>query len=223
MRKLSESGEISGLTIAFTAVCVALVVVIIFAAMAYSGEKKYKNNANQLIASAVSASNNSLENKLNAKFQQEQNATVTSYTGPSQYGSVSLQYPKSWSGYADTAGSNPLDAYFSPGVVPSVEDQSNIFALRIEVVGAVYSDTLAQYSSMLSNSQSGQTVTITPYTLKNLPNVVGVMITGEVQPSKQGVMVMFPLRTNTLEIWTESSQYTSLFTSQILNSVTFQP
>lgn len=223
MSKLEEQGAISGISIAFIAVCVALVATIIFAASAYSGEKKYKNDDNLLIANAVAAAKQQVTNQLEAQFQAENNATVTSYTGPSQYGSVVLQYPKAWSGYIDTNGGNPLDGYFSPGVVPSVSDQSSIFALRIEVVANAYSNQLAQYSSQLNNQQGGPALTITPYALKKVPQVVGALITGPVQPNKVGVMVMLPLRTDTLEIWTESSQYVSLFENQILPAVSFQP
>ena len=224
MKKISQDGMISGTAIALIGVCVLLVAAIIFGATSYSGEKKYKNNADQLIATAVTLANTKLAAQLNAKFQAENDATVTSYTGPSQYGSVTVYYPKSWSGYVDTAGSNPLDAYFNPGVVPSVNDQSSIFALRIEVVATAYNIQLAQYTSQQSNQQ-GPSLSITPFSLSNATDssIVGVMINGLVRPSKQGVMVMFPLRTDTLEIWTESAQYTKLFTSQILQTATFQP
>ena len=224
MKQISQEGMINSIAIALIGVSVLLVVAIIFGAKAYSGEKKYKNNANQLIATAVSQANTKLAAQLNAKFQAENDATVTSYTGPSQYGSVVVYYPKSWSGYVDTAGSNPLDAYFNPGVVPSVNDQSSIFALRIEVVANAYSNQLAQYTAQ-QNNQQGPSLSITPYSLPNVKDsgVVGVMITGLVQPSKQGVMVMFPLRTDTLEIWTESAQDIYLFKNQILQTATFQP
>ena len=222
MKNISQDGMISGMTIAFIGVCVLLVVAIVFGATSYSGEKKYKNNADQLIAAAVNKANTKLTAELNAQFQAENNATVTSYVGPPQWGSVTVYYPKAWSGYVDTDGSNPLDAYFNPGVVPSVNNISNLFALRVEVVGNSYSNQLAQYTAQ-QNNQQGPTLSITPYTLPKVSNVVGVMITGLVQPNKQGVMVMFPLRTNTLEIWTESTQYASLLTNQILQTATFQP
>lgn len=219
MKKLSQRGAINVISISFFAVCVALVVSIVLAASFFSGENKYKNNTNQLIAAAVANAQTKLTAQLNAQFQATNNATVTSFSGPSQYGSVVLDYPKSWSGYVDTAGSNPLDGYFNPGVVPSLENQSNVYALRLQVVADSYSNQLAQYTAQQQNG----TVSISPYALKLVPQVVGVLITGQVQPSKQGVMVMLPLRTDTLLIWTESTQYSSLFTNQILQSVTFQP
>ena len=222
MKRISQDGTINSMIIAFIGVCTLLVASIIFGASSYSGENKYKNTANQMIATAVSQANNKLAAQLNATFQANNNSTVTSYTGPSQYGSVVISYPKSWSGYVDTTGSNPLEAYFNPGVVPSINDQNSIFALRVEVITDSYNNQLALYTSQ-QNNQQGPSLTITPYTLKNVSNVVGVIISGPVQPNKQGVMVMFPLRTSTLEIWTESTQYSSLFTGQILPSVTFQP
>ena len=206
------------MSIAFIVVCVALVVAIFFGFSSYSNENKYKNNDTQMINQAVSLAKQKLSAQLNAQFQAQNNATVTSYTGPSQYGSVVLSYPKTWSGYVDTTGSNPIDGYFNPGIVPSVSDQGNLFALRLEVVANTYNSQLAQYTN-----QQGAALTITPYALKRVPQIVGVMISGQIEQNKQGVMVMLPLRTDTLEIWTESTQYTSLFINQILPAVTFQP
>lgn len=218
MNKLSERGGISSMSIAFIVVCVALVVAIIFGFSSYSNENKYKNNDTQMINQAVSLAKQKLSAQLNAQFQAQNNATVTSYTGPSQYGSVVLSYPKAWSGYVDTTGGNPIDGYFNPGIVPSVGDQGNLFALRLEVVANTYNSQLAQYTN-----QQGTPLTITPYALKRVPQIVGVMISGQIEQNKQGVMVILPLRTDTLEIWTESTQYTSLFINQILPAVTFQP
>lgn len=216
MKQQNAQGFINAISIAFIAVCVALIVSVIFGASSYSSEQKYKNDANQLVNSAVQVALQKQAAQLQAQFQAQNNATVVSYTGPSQYGSVVVSYPKSWSGYVDTTGNNPVDGYFNPGVVPSPSDPTNLFALRLEVVADTYSDQLSQYSN-----QPG--ISISPFSLKNVPQVVGVIISGQIQTNKQGVMVMLPLRTDTLELWTESTQYANLFTNQILPSVTFQP
>ena len=192
-----------------------------FAVKSYSGEQKYKNQDSVLIDQALQAAEKSQAAKLNQQFQIQSQSPFTSYTGPSQYGSIYLPYPKNWSGYVDTSGSsNPLDGYFNPGVVPSVSAQGSIFALRMQVNSNPYSNELSQYTSQ---QQQNGNLSIKPYSLKKVPQVVGVMISGQLTQTVQGDMVMFPLRTNTLMIWTEDPQGTSIFMNQILPNVSFQP
>lgn len=220
MKNTSEDGFITGLAVAFIVVCLAFIAALVFGISSYSEEQKYKNNTSALIAQAVQTAEKNQAATLNQQFQQQNQSPFTSYTGPSQYGSVYLPYPKNWSGYVDTSGNtNPLDGYFNPGVVPSVDVQGNLFALRLEINASSYSDLLSQY---ISQQQSGG-LSITPYALKKVPQVVGVMISGQLTQNSQGVMVMLPLRTNTLLIWTDLNQYANLLENQILPNVSFQP
>lgn len=219
MTKTHEHGSISGLALGFIAVCVAFIVAVVLAFSAYSGEQKYKNNDQILINQAVQVAEAKQAAQLAHKFKIESENPFTSYTGPSQYGSVYIAYPKNWSGYVDTNGGNPLEGYFSPGVVPSVSGAGNIFPLRVEINSNSYSSQLSQYTG----EQTSLKLNITPYTLKKVPSVTGVMITGAFKQNRQGIMVMFPLRTDTLSIWTDSMQYANIFTNQILPNVSFSP
>ncbi len=219
MTKTQEDGSISGLAIGFIAVCVALVVAVVLAISAYSGEEKYKNNDQVLINQAVNTAEAKQATQLAHKYKIESENPFTSYTGPSQYGSVHIAYPKNWSGYVDTSGGNPLEGYFSPGIVPSISGSGSIFPLRVEISSNSYSSQLSQYTG----EQTSLKLNITPYVLKKVPSVTGVIIKGAFKPNEQGIMVMFPLRTDTLSIWTESMQYANIFTNQILPNVSFSP
>jgi len=219
--RLNKDGFISGLAVAVLVLSLVAVLAIVFGAWAYNGREKYKNNTDQLIAVAVANEKNKEAAILQKQFNIEQQNPYVTYTGPQEYGTIQISYPKTWSGYVDTSGAdgNPIDGYFNPGVVPAIGSNSSLFALRLQVNANVYSTNLATYTS----EQQSNNLTIVPYTLKRVPSVVGVMITGQILPNAKGVLVMFPLRTTTLEIWTESMQYANQFTSQILPSVTFSP
>lgn len=221
MKRFGSEGFVSGIVIGLVAVTLVAIGALAFAFWAYSGRQLYKNQADSLIATAVQNAKVSEAATLQQQFKLQSEQPFVSYTGPSQYGSVFVQYPKNWSGYVDDTGSsgNPLDAYFDPGVVPAIGGPNSTFALRIEVNSGSYSNVLNSYTQQQQNNG----LSITPYSLKLVPNVVGVMIKGAIQTNKQGVMVLFPLRTNTLEIWTESTQYANQFINQLLPLVSFQP
>lgn len=219
MRKLTTGGSINILLMAFIGVCIVLVVSLVFDFSYYSKANKYKNDANTLIAQAVAIAEAKQATQLDNQFKVESENPFISYTGPSQYGSVYVSYPKDWSAYVDTNGSNPLDAYFNPGVVPSVGVSGSVFALRLQINSNTYSQQLQQYTAQ----QQSSNLSITPYQLRKVPQVTGVLIQGQIEPNKTGDLVMFPDRTNTLELWTESTNYNSIFLNQILPNVTFQP
>jgi type II secretory pathway pseudopilin PulG len=219
--RLNKDGFISGLAVAVLVLSIVAILAIVFGIWAYNGREKYKNNTDQLIAAAVANEKNNEAALLQKQFSIEQQNPYVTYTGPQEYGTVQISYPKTWSGYVDTSGAdgNPVDGYFNPGVVPAIGSNSSIFALRLQINSNVYSTNLANYTA----EQQSNNLTIVPYALKRVPSVVGVMISGQILPNAKGILVMLPLRTTTLEIWTESMQYANQFTSQILPSVTFRP
>lgn len=221
MKRLGNNGFVNGLAMAMILVSLIAIGAIVFGAWAYTNEVKYKNNADQLIAAAVQNEKNKESAIKTQQFNLASQNPYNTYYGPQIYGSVDISYPKTWSGYVDASGNGgaEVQAYFQPGVVPAIENSANLFALRMQINSSSYSTNLANYT----NSQTSGNFTITPYKLPKLPNVVGVMIKGTLINNKQGVLVMFPIRTSTLEIWTDSPQYANLLENNILPTVSFKP
>lgn len=221
MKRINSLGSINILALSMIIVSLIAVGAIFFGIWAFSNEQKYKNNANSLIASAVQSEKAKEASIKNAQFQIENQNPYTTYYGPQIYGSVHLSYPKDWSGYVDATGNGGAEVmgYFMPGVVPGLGASGNLYALRLEISSNSYSSNLANYT----NQQSSNNLSITPYKLPKTPTVVGVMIQGQLQSNKTGVMVMLPLRTSTLMIWTDSMQYANLFKNNILPLVSYSP
>ena len=223
MKKINDDGVIGVLALSMIAVSVIAIVAVILAAKFYSGEQNYKNNDQSLINQAVQTAKTQESAIKDKQFAIENQSPFVSYTGPVQYGSVTISYPKTWSAYVDTTGSsNPLEAYFNPNYVPSVNGTGNLYALRVEINSNSYSQELSNYTSQ---QQSGN-LSISPYSLPKVPRVVGVIMKGQISANNtnaSGIKIMLPIRTNTLEIWTDSMQYATLLQNQILPSVTFQP
>lgn len=131
-------------------------------------------------------------------------------------------YPKTWSVYVNNVSSNePVDGYGYPGQVPGNSGGSNptAYALRFQINGSSYSQVLQQFQSQLQQ----KTITITPFSPKNVPKVSGVRIDGAIEQNIQGSMILLPLRNMTLEIWTEAPQFEADFNNNILPNFSFSP
>jgi len=215
-----EKGSVSSV-ISIVILSIALIGSLVFCIWAYQGRQDYKNNVDQKINAAVVIAKQQESSAKDLIFAEQQKQPLQPYKGPSSFGSISILYPKTWSGYVDTTNNdgNPIDGYFYPGVVPGISDQSVDFALRIQVIDQSYDQTAAQFSSQVA----GQTLSVSAYALPKLPNVIGMEVSGQIAAQKTGTMVVLPLRDKTLEIWTEGNQYLSDFSNNILPNFSFSP
>ena len=210
--KHNHNGNVSSVVLLVVATLL-LVLVSIFAVIQTGNVSKYKNNANQLIASAVVQAKSAQQTLDNASYQKQIQSPFASYLGPASYGSISFSYPKNWSSYINNTSG--IDGYFYPGSLPSVDDASaSNYSLRINVVNASYSDTLNTYSS--------SDASVVPYSLPKVQGNIGVQINGKLNNGKTGTLIILPLRTQTLQIWTEGGGFNNEF-NQILSSLTFIP
>jgi hypothetical protein len=219
--KHNQNGATNVLLIPLIATVVILIAAAGFGAWAFSSRQVYKNDSDQKVAAAVTVANQQTTTKLNATFAQEEKDPLNTYTGPEAYGSVVVQYPKTWSAYVNDTGSGAalVDGYFEPGVIPALTGTNSIFALRLQVTNTTYSQTLLSYQG----EQSSGLATIAPYQLAKDPSVIGVEVTGQLLNGRTGTMVIMPLRSQTLEVWTESSQYLTDFNQSILPNLSFSP
>lgn len=190
-----------------------------FGVWAFGGRQDYKNNVDAKIKTAVQANTKTVQAQDAKDYAEAAKNPLKTYTGPEAYGSVSLQYPRTWSGYVVTGSSQPLDAYFNPDVVPSVSDQKSVFGLRVQVVASSYSQSVTQFQSLQKQGK----VTVTPYALPKVPGTVGVRIDGQITPTKQGSVVVLPVRDKTLKLWIESNQFAADFNNIILPNASFSP
>ncbi len=216
--KLNQNGIVN--TTAVSVVLgILLIVSLIFGFWAFSGRQKYKDNSSQLVSQAVSGAEAQQKATDNKTFSNAEQHPLLEYVGPEEYGTIELYYPKTWSSYVDLSGSggNPIDSYFYPGTLPSVNDNGTYnFALRLQVNGN-------GYASQVQNYQGNNKVTVTAYSLPKVPSVVGVMITGQLSNGASGTLVILPLRTEALELWTEGTAYQTEFTNDILTNLSFSP
>ncbi|MBL8122122.1 hypothetical protein JNM87_05230 [Candidatus Saccharibacteria bacterium] len=199
---------------------VLLLAAIGFGVWAFMGRQDYKNNVDSKIDAAVKANTKEVQAKDAKDYAEAAKQPLKLYTGPEPYGSVHINYPKTWSAYVvATGGGQPLDAYFNPDFVPSATDQKSVFALRVQVAQTTYSASLSQYQGLQKQGK----VTVAPFALPKTPNTVGVRIDGQLTATKQGSMVILPVRDKTLKIWIESNQFVADFNNIILPNASFSP
>lgn len=219
---MGEQGEMNVLLIPVILLAVLFVGAGSFAYWAFSGRQTYKNHSDTLVAAAVENNTKSVQAQDALQYAEAAKNPLKLYVGPDAYGSVKVYYPKTWSSYVDTTNENtPLDAYFHSDYVPSTQSQQT-YNLRVQVNGQPYSAMLTQYNSMI---QEGKASAV-PYSLPKEPKIVGTEITGAIDlnnPNTTGTLVMVPLRSTTLMIWTESDSYMPDFTKYILPNLTFSP
>jgi len=217
MDRLKQQGSAAGSFI----LILLLVLALIFGLWAFVSGQSYKNDANTKIAAAVAtAQKQTQQADAQTAAQQEENP-LKDFQGPATYGSLHIKYPKTWSAYItlNDGGSNPINAYFQPDYVPDVGNGNSLFALRVVIDSNSYSQDVQQFASLATSGASR----VTAYSLPKVPGVVGTRIDGQIINSKQGSMILMPLRDKTIEIWTESTQYLNDFNNNILPNVTFSP
>lgn len=222
MKYLDQRGSV--LSVVMLSVCLLLLVASLgFGGWAYTQMQDYKTKSDQKSAQAVKAAEELQKAKLEKEFAEKEKQPTKTYTGPETYGSISYDYPKSWSAYIDETSKSGtlLNSYLYPNFVPNLNDTS--FALRIEVVNSPYDQVAKSYDGSIKNGKLTATAYV-PEKLKNNSAVTpGLKMEGEVASKKQGSIIIIKLRDKTLKLWTESNNFKSDFNSTILPSLTFVP
>jgi hypothetical protein len=209
------------LLVGLIVVSLLFVMSLVFGIFAYGSMQDYKNDSDEKSAAAVATAIQKEDAKKAAEFAEASKSPVKTYSGPAAYGSVQVQYPKTWSAYVveQANGSPAVDGYFNPNFVPNVTAQSSSFALRVRVVNQAYS---ASMQALQGKVKSGR-LTATPYAFPKVPTAIGTKVTGELESNKQGTMILVPVRANTLEVWTEGTASLPDFNTYVLPNLSFAP
>ena len=222
MKTLTQRGAVNVLLLPLILVVVFFLGAVGFGYWAFAEREDYKNNSDQKVAVAVSAAEKRTQAADAKIFAEKEKQPLRTYVGPSQFGALTIQYPKTWSAYViegKDSSSKPVETYFYPEFVPNVSNNDQTYALRAELVSESYDQVLNDYEGSVKTGK----VTITPYRLPKVPNIVGSRIEGQLTTNKQGTMVILPLRNMTLKIWVDASSFAPDFNNIILPNITFTP
>lgn len=220
--KNSQRGAANVLVVPLILLTILLLGVGIVAIVASNQASDYKNNAEEKIRVAVNSARKQTSAQKDKDFAEKEKFPYDTYNGPSAFGKVKLLYPKTWSAYVSEGrggSGRSIDAFFAPGQVPTLNDSSSVYSLRLAVDQRSYDSVLNEYQA---DVKSGA-VTAKPYESPNVPDVVGTRLDGEVANKKQGAMIIMPVRDTTVRVWTESEDFTADFDNVILPNFSFTP
>lgn len=223
MNKLNQAGAVNGLVVSLVLAVLLLFGALGFGGWAFNSRQDYKNHTDAKVATAVAQARQEQTTADAARFAEEAKQPLRTYAGPEAYGSMSVSYPKTWSAYVDDSGTGQalVDGYFNPDTVPSISNQHSSFALRVQVLSQPYSQVLQTFTGLQKNAQ--QPLSISAYALPKLPKVVGIKAVGQISQQSTGTMIVLPLRSNTLEIWTQGNKFLGDFNNYIVPNFDFSP
>lgn len=191
-----------------------------FAFWAYTGMKDYKVNVDQKVDTAVkiAVAKNSTE-KDNEFLEMEKQPTLT-YRGSAVLGSITFQYPKTWSGYQKETDKD-MSLIMQQRIVEG--GAKSLYPLRVEVLNTAYDTNVKTYESFVKSGK----LTASPFRLQNLPIILGTRFDGEFTSVNGGVIkgtvILLPQREKTIKISTEYVENLGDLNNIILPSFSFTP
>jgi hypothetical protein len=200
-------------------VVVLFVGTLVFALGKNSEVRDYRNNMDQKVAAKVAEESKLIAEQKQAEFDEKEKAPYTFWQSPTQYGSIKVGFPKTWSYYLSLdqeAGSrDPIDLYAHPDYVPEISKDER-YALRLSLSSDDYNKVLDEYRRK-SEKEGLQIGTV------QVSNVSGIKVRGNLEKEVSGTMVVFPIRDKVLRVWTESQDYESDFDNIVLKNLSFIP
>lgn len=212
MHKLNQNGVINPLLVPLILAVILLLSASGLSVYYYTNYVEQRDNNQPLIDAAVVTAEEKQQNKLEAEFIEREKQPNKTYVSPSEFGSVRLQFPKTWSGYVDTR-SGGLDYYGHPNYVP--ESGVN-YALRMNISDRVFATEVKFYDTAVKKGELQASAI-------QVAGTTGTRLDGTLKKDQQGSMVIFPLRDKTLKVWTENNDFKNDFNNIVLKGLTFVP
>lgn len=195
----------------------------VFGVWSYSEGQSYKNDYKAKAKVDIDKATAQQKEQLQKEFDEQYKNPVKTYKGSVTYGSVSFDYPRTWSGLVDdTNTSTPIDGYFYPGILPSNNAKVPL-ALRVQLLSQDYASVVQKYTSQTKDGSITASAYIPPK-MKDRANVVpGILFVGAIDKDKNGAVVVLQVRDKTLTLWTESKDFLGDFNNIVLPTLTFSP
>jgi hypothetical protein len=207
----------------FTVAVLALIGSGVFGFWAFSNMKDYKENCDEISATAVEQAKEEQKTQLEAQFAEAEKSPLKSYTSPSQFGSVKIVYPKTWSAYISeqSDGNTPVDGYFYPDFVPGVDSSEKAnYSLRVQVLNNSYGDETRTFESSIEKGE----LKAEPFAPEQVEGATaGLRLNGQITKDNKGAMIVVPLRDKVLKIWTEDEGKIADFNNIVLKNLTYSP
>ena len=196
---------ISGLT--------AITFIILFIWM-YNKWNDTDSNVQGQINSAVAIARSEATEKAEREFEEREKNPYKIFSGPADFGSLTFEYPKTWSLYEeeDASTNNDFSAYLNPDKVPPV-DSNNPIALRVMILNESYDSYIQSYQSKVEDGS--MTLTVSPVGGTNAN-----IYKGRLDNDFQGIAAILKIRDKTVVMQTDALLYEAEF-NHILSTVSY--
>lgn len=200
--------------ISIVAAAVFAVIAIVFVGLFVSAKTEYADleaNVNLKIDEAVSEAKT--EQALADAEEAKKDTRI--FTGPTDYGQLSFDYPKSWSVYiaSDASKGGDFVAYLNPIEIEPVTD-STVYALRVTIRDKDFEAVAAEYQKYLDRGELSVEAT-------TVAGVTANRYSGKIPGTElNGVIVIFKIRDKTAVLRTDSTLLVDDFNT-ILSTVKF--
>lgn len=210
-----QKGAVSGTTIVISSLAFLLVVLGGVAIWSYMQYFEAKTDIDGKIAVAEAEAAKEQAEKDEEKFLEREKEPNRQFVGPSDYGRVTFEYPKTWSVYVakDASSGGTYEAYMNPIVVPPVKG-SERYALRVTIEDADYDDALDRYQGLVKKGDLK-----TGAVAAN--GVNGTRLDGNFTKDIRGSAVVFKIRDKVLTIRTDAETFKTDF-DKLIKTIEFQ-
>lgn len=185
-------------TIILVVVCLIAAAAIIVAVIFFMKYNEVNEDQEAKTAAAV-AEAVAREQELAAKNLEEKlKEPNLEFRGPEDYGSISFQYPKTWSVYEnkDATKNGDYEAIFHPKVVPSLSNENSRYALRFAIYNRRFDDVAKQYAGKKGLDASNFET--------DGGNITGMRYRGAITSKINGTFVLFKVNDKTGVLQTDS-------------------
>ena len=129
------------------------------------------------------------------------------FVGPSDYGRLTFEYPKTWSAYQATdvskGGGVTYQAYLNPILVPPTTSTAK-FALRITIEQRTYDQTVAKYQGLIKSGKLKSSVFASN-------GLTGTKLVGNFTNDIYGTAILLKMRDRTLTMRTDGDVFSKDF------------
>lgn len=169
------------------------------------------------IAVAVAKAKDEQAAQLEAEFTEREKLPYKTFSGPSDYGQLTFNYPKTWSVYvaADANNGGDYQAFFNPNQVNAVSKET-INALRLTIRDKGFDEVASEYQRIMDRKDSNLTMQAV-----TIGEISANRYTGTIPDTDlNGIIVIFKIRDKTAVFQTDSILFEQDFNT-LLQTITF--
>jgi len=153
-----------------------------------------------------------------AEYQKTLNSTYTTFSGPSDYGTLTFSYPKYWSAYIAKDGTEGQDyqAFLNPGVVDGgspTSTKTQQYALEVLIQEKDYATVVNSYSNLVKQNK------LTSSSAK-VNGEDAVQLKGNFTTDLRGTAVIFKIRDKTVTVRTDADTFLDEY-NHIVSTIKF--